>query len=105
VRSAWPVQPCPALDWRPRQPAPPRRVGTCHPPAPAEGRDDPAAPAGFSSIQAAVRAAPRHGSAVVCPGVCPASATVDRDVHLYGNHGAVIDATGSRIEPVSRLRG
>jgi parallel beta-helix repeat protein len=52
--------------------------------------------AGFSSIQAAVEAAPLHGSVEVCPGVYMTSVTVDRAVNLYGKHGAVVDATGQQ---------
>jgi parallel beta-helix repeat protein len=48
----------------------------------------------FSSIQAAVEAAPLHGLVVVCPGVYHTSVTVNRAVNLSGKHGAVVDATG-----------
>ncbi len=48
----------------------------------------------FSSIQAAVEAAPVHGTVVVCPGVYHQSVTVDRLVDLHGQPGAVIDASG-----------
>jgi parallel beta-helix repeat protein len=50
--------------------------------------------AAFSSIQAAVQAAPLHGTVVVCPGVYKTSVTVDRAVNLRGNRGAVVDAKG-----------
>jgi parallel beta-helix repeat protein len=50
--------------------------------------------AAFTSIQAAVEAAPLHGSVVVCPGVYKTSVTVDRAVNLRGKRGAVVDATG-----------
>jgi hypothetical protein len=58
--------------------------------------------AAFSSIQAAVEAAPSHGTVVVCPGVYQTSVTVDRPAHRryqshsrradpygYGHHGMV----------------
>jgi parallel beta-helix repeat protein len=50
--------------------------------------------AAFSSIQAAVEAAPSHGTVVVCAGVYKTMVTIDRTVDLHGNRGAVIDATG-----------
>jgi parallel beta-helix repeat protein len=50
--------------------------------------------AGFSSIQAAVEAAPLHGTVVVCPGVYKQTVTVDRTVNLRGKYGAVVNATG-----------
>jgi parallel beta-helix repeat protein len=50
--------------------------------------------AAFRSIQAAVEAAPSHGTVVVCPGVYKTMVTVDRTVNLRGTHGAVIDAKG-----------
>jgi nitrous oxidase accessory protein NosD len=50
--------------------------------------------AAYSSIQAAVEAAPLHGTVVVCPGVYKTSVTVDRAVNLHGKPGAVINAAG-----------
>jgi parallel beta-helix repeat protein len=50
--------------------------------------------AAFASIQAAVEAAPLHGTVVVCPGVYQASVTVDRTVNLHGKRGAVVNAKG-----------
>jgi parallel beta-helix repeat protein len=50
--------------------------------------------AAFSSIQAAVEAAPRNGTVVVCRGVYKQSVTVDRTVNLRGRRGAVVNATG-----------
>jgi parallel beta-helix repeat protein len=50
--------------------------------------------AAFSSIQAAVEAAPLHGSVVVCPGVYTTSVTVNRKVNLRGQRGAVVNAAG-----------
>jgi parallel beta-helix repeat protein len=50
--------------------------------------------AAFTSIQAAVEAAPLLGIVVVCPGVYKTSVTVDRTVSLRGNRGAVVNATG-----------
>ena len=50
--------------------------------------------AAFSSIQAAVEAAPLHGTVQVCPGVYRTSVTVDRAVNLRGGWNAVVDATG-----------
>jgi parallel beta-helix repeat protein len=50
--------------------------------------------AAYSSVQAAVEAAPLHGTVVVCPGVYQTSVTVDRAVNLHGYRGAVIDAKG-----------
>src|ERR1700753_1146204 len=50
--------------------------------------------AAYSSIQAAVEAAPLHGTVVVCRGTYTTTVTVDRMVNLRGQRGAVIDATG-----------
>jgi hypothetical protein len=50
--------------------------------------------AAYSSIQAAVEAAPLRGTVVVCPGTYNTSVTVDRTVNLRGKWGAVINATG-----------
>jgi parallel beta-helix repeat protein len=50
--------------------------------------------AAYSSIQAAVEAAPLHGTVVVCKGVYKTTVTVDRAVNLHGDRGAVVDATG-----------
>jgi parallel beta-helix repeat protein len=50
--------------------------------------------AAFSSIQAAVEAAPFRGTVVVCAGVYRTMVTVDRTVNLHGNRGAVINAVG-----------
>lgn len=50
--------------------------------------------AAYSSIQAAVEAAPLWGTVVVCPGTYKTSVTVDRTVNLRGRWGAVIDAKG-----------
>jgi nitrous oxidase accessory protein NosD len=50
--------------------------------------------AAYSSIQAAVEAAPLWGTVVVCPGTYKTSVTVDRTVNLHGKWGAVINATG-----------
>jgi parallel beta-helix repeat protein len=48
----------------------------------------------FSSIQAAIEAAPTGGTVVVCAGTYPGLVNVDRQVTLQGKPGAVIDATG-----------
>lgn len=48
----------------------------------------------FSSIQAAIEAAPAGGTVVICSGTYPGLVTVDRQVTLQGKPGAVIDATG-----------
>jgi parallel beta-helix repeat protein len=50
--------------------------------------------AAYTSIQAAVEAAPEHGTVVVCRGTYQESVTVDRPVDLRGERGALIDATG-----------
>jgi parallel beta-helix repeat protein len=50
--------------------------------------------AAYTSIQAAVAAAPLHGTVVVCPGVYKQSVTVNRAVNLRGERGAVINAKG-----------
>jgi parallel beta-helix repeat protein len=50
--------------------------------------------AAYKSIQAAVAAAPLHGTVVVCPGTYKQSVTVNRTVNLHGERGAVINATG-----------
>ncbi|MCL2393974.1 MAG: right-handed parallel beta-helix repeat-containing protein [Acidimicrobiaceae bacterium] len=50
--------------------------------------------AAFSSIQAAVEAAPVHGTVIVCPGTYTGSVTLDKSLSLEGRPGAVIDATG-----------
>jgi parallel beta-helix repeat protein len=49
---------------------------------------------GYSSIQAAIEAAPLGGRVVVCSGTYPGMVTVDRRVTLEGKPGATIDATG-----------
>jgi parallel beta-helix repeat protein len=48
----------------------------------------------YSSIQAAIEAAPHRGTVVVCKGTYPGMVTVDRRVTLWGEKGATIDATG-----------
>jgi nitrous oxidase accessory protein NosD len=50
--------------------------------------------AAFSSLQAAVEAAPTHGTVVVCPGTYTQSVTLDKTIWLQGRPGAVIDAAG-----------
>jgi parallel beta-helix repeat protein len=50
--------------------------------------------AGYSSIQAAIEAAPLRGTVVVCRGTYPGMITVDRRVTLAGKRGATIDASG-----------
>ena len=50
--------------------------------------------AGYDSIQAAIEAAPLKGTVVVCRGTYPGMVTVDRRLHLLGQKGATIDATG-----------
>jgi parallel beta-helix repeat protein len=50
--------------------------------------------AAYSSIQAAIEAAPLWGTVVVCPGTYKTSVTVDRAVNLHGKRGAVINAKG-----------
>jgi parallel beta-helix repeat protein len=60
----------------------------------ASSRDNSCARAGFSSIQAAIEAAPPDGTVVVCAGTYPGMVTVDRLVTLQGRMGATIDATG-----------
>ena len=52
------------------------------------------ADAGFSSIQAAVDAAPAGGTVIVCKGTYKESVTVSKSMTLAGRPGAVIDATG-----------
>jgi nitrous oxidase accessory protein NosD len=52
------------------------------------------ATAAFDSLQAAVEAAPVHGTVVVCPGTYQQSVTLDKPVSLDGRPGSVIDATG-----------
>jgi nitrous oxidase accessory protein NosD len=47
----------------------------------------------YSSINAAVKAAPRGGTVIVCPGVYAEDVLVKKRLHLVGRH-AVIDATG-----------
>ena len=49
----------------------------------------------YSSIQAAVEAAPLNGTVVVCKGTYHEMVTVDRRVILAGKRGATIDATGN----------
>jgi parallel beta-helix repeat protein len=60
----------------------------------AGGHDWSCSTAAFSSIQAAVQAAPLHGTVVVCPGVYQQYVTVDRTVNLHGDQGAVVNAKG-----------
>ncbi len=50
--------------------------------------------AAFSSIQAAVEAAPVQGTVVVCPGTYLQNVTVDKSITLSGEPGAIINATG-----------
>jgi parallel beta-helix repeat protein len=50
--------------------------------------------AAYSSIQAAVNAAPLWGTVVVCPGTYKTSVTIGRTVNLHGRPGAVINAKG-----------
>jgi hypothetical protein len=50
--------------------------------------------AAYSSIQAAIEAAPSGGTVVVCPGTYDQSATVDKSLTLSGTPGAIIDAAG-----------
>ncbi|HZO34012.1 MAG TPA: right-handed parallel beta-helix repeat-containing protein [Gaiellaceae bacterium] len=57
--------------------------------------DDSCAHAGYSSIQAAIEAAPEGGTVFVCAGTYPGMVTVDRSLTLAGMHGATIDATGA----------
>ena len=52
------------------------------------------ASASFSSIQAAIEAAPSRGTVVVCPGVYQQSATIDKSLTLEGLPGATVDASG-----------
>ena len=49
----------------------------------------------FSSIQAAIEAAPLKGIVVVCRGTYHEMVTVDRRLTLLGARGATIDATGN----------
>jgi parallel beta-helix repeat protein len=60
----------------------------------ASKRDNSCRHAKYSSIQAAIEAAPLRGTVVVCRGTYPGMVTVDRRVHLLGTRGATIDATG-----------
>jgi nitrous oxidase accessory protein NosD len=61
-------------------------------PAGAAGRS--CATAAYSSIQAAVTAAPVRGTVIVCPGTYHESVTITKPLHLAGRPGATIDATG-----------
>lgn len=58
------------------------------------GDDSSCAQAGYSSIQAAVSAAPAGGTVVVCSGTYAESVTIGQPLTLAGERGAVIDATG-----------
>lgn len=58
------------------------------------GNDSSCAHAGYSSIQAAVLAAPKGGTVVVCAGKYTESVTIGEALTLTGRRGAVIDATG-----------
>jgi hypothetical protein len=49
----------------------------------------------YSSIQAAIEAAPLKGTVVVCKGTYHEMVTVDRRVILVGKRGATVDATGN----------
>ncbi len=50
--------------------------------------------AAFTSIQAAVEAAPVRATVVVCPGTYLQNVTVDKSITLSGRPGAIINATG-----------
>jgi Periplasmic copper-binding protein (NosD) len=52
------------------------------------------ASASFDSIQAAIDAAPVHGTVLVCPGTYQQSATIDKSLTLQGLPGATVDASG-----------
>jgi nitrous oxidase accessory protein NosD len=52
------------------------------------------ATAAYTSIQAAVTAAPARGTVIVCPGTYHESVTVTKALRLAGRPGATIDATG-----------
>ena len=52
------------------------------------------ASANFTSIQAAIEAAPVRGTVVVCPGTYQQSATIDKSLTLEGLPGATVDASG-----------
>ena len=60
----------------------------------AGAKDNSCRHAGYDSIQAAIEAAPLKGTVVVCRGTYPGMVTVDRRLHLLGQKGATIDATG-----------
>src|ERR1700761_7200271 len=52
------------------------------------------APAAYSSVQAAVTAAPARATVIVCPGTYHESVTITKPLHLAGRPGATIDASG-----------
>lgn len=54
----------------------------------------PCATAAYSSVQAAVTAAPARGTVIVCPGTYSESVTITKSLRLAGQPGASIDATG-----------
>jgi nitrous oxidase accessory protein NosD len=56
--------------------------------------DHSCATAAYDSVEAAVAAAPGHGTVVVCAGTYRESVTVDKPLTLDGRPGAAIDATG-----------
>jgi nitrous oxidase accessory protein NosD len=60
----------------------------------AGGADTSCATAAYSDINAAVAAAPWGGNVVVCPGTYDTQVVISKSLHLYGTHGAVINAVG-----------
>src|SRR5215469_7444843 len=62
--------------------------------------------AGYSSINAAISAASRGGTVVVCAGTYHAEVLIRKPLNLVGRQGAVIDAAGqARINVGGELPG
>ena len=72
----------------------PFRVGFCVDHRVPAASDHSCSSAAYTSIQAAVEAAPVRGTVVVCPGTYLQNVTVDKSLTLSGKPGAIINATG-----------